>query len=98
MGGRAQIGVLALASVDEYRSGKIKRHELTRIDKENDRARHIAETGSHSGPAFFTYRAVKEIDDLVARLSAVAPDADFTASDGIRHSLWVVKKRPMSRP
>jgi uncharacterized protein (DUF1015 family) len=87
---RVQTGVLALASVDEYVSGKIKKHELTRVDKENDRARHIETTGSHSGPAFFTYRAVAEIDAFVGRECSRVPDADFVASDGIRHSLWAV--------
>jgi uncharacterized protein (DUF1015 family) len=89
---RAQTGVLALASVDEYVSGKIKKHELTRVDKENDRARHIETTGSHSGPAFFTYRAVPQIDAFVQRECAREPDADFVAADGIRHSLWAVSE------
>lgn len=92
MGGRSQTGVLALASVDEYVSGKIKKHELTRVDKENDRARHIEVTGSHSGPAFFTYRAVAEIDAFVDAWCARTPEADFTAQDGIRHSLWAVSE------
>jgi uncharacterized protein (DUF1015 family) len=89
---REQTGVLALASVDEYVAGRIKKHELTRVDKENDRARHIEVSGSHSGPAFFTYRAVAEIDAFVKKACQAAPDADFTAKDGIRHSLWVVSE------
>ncbi len=89
---RAQTGVLALAAVDEYQEGKIKKHELTRIDKENDRARHIEVTGSHSGPAFFTYRAVAEIDRFVEKACERSPAADFTAPDGIRHSLWVISE------
>jgi uncharacterized protein (DUF1015 family) len=90
---RFQTGVLSLVSVDEYRSGDIRRHELTRTDKEDDRARHIQATGSHSGPAFLAYRPVAEIDALVAALCAAAPDEDFTAEDGVRHSLWALRDR-----
>jgi uncharacterized protein (DUF1015 family) len=93
MGSRTQTGILALASVDEYQRGIIKKHELTRVDKEQDRARHIEVTRSHSGPAFFAYRAVKEIDDFVSARSSEKPEASYTATDGVVHTIWVISEK-----
>jgi len=90
---RSQTGVLSLVSVDEYRAGAIRRHELTRVDKEDDRARHIEATRSHSGPAFLAYRPVPEIKAVLDAACARPPAADFRASDGVRHALW-----PISEP
>jgi uncharacterized protein (DUF1015 family) len=87
---RAQTGVLSLVSVDEYRSGLIRRHELTRVDKEDDRARHIEATGSHSGPAFLAYKPVPAIRKILESVTDGAPSASFRAGDGVRHSLWPV--------
>jgi uncharacterized protein (DUF1015 family) len=87
---RAQTGLLSLVSVDEYRSGAIRRHELTRVDKEDDRARHIEATGSHSGPAFLAYRPVPAIRRILESIAAAPPSADFRADDGVGHSLWPV--------
>ena len=88
MNGRAQTGVLGAASAEEYRSGIIKKHEKTRQDKEDDRTRHVMELRSHTGPAFFTYRDREEIDALIDRETAKKPLFDFTAPDGIQHTLW----------
>ncbi|WP_294435738.1 DUF1015 family protein [uncultured Victivallis sp.] len=88
MNGRAQTGVLGAASAEEYRSGVIKKHEKTRQDKEDDRTRHVMELRSHTGPAFFTYRDQKEIDALIDEETAREPLFDFTAPDGVRHTLW----------
>ncbi|MDD3886835.1 MAG: DUF1015 domain-containing protein, partial [Victivallaceae bacterium] len=90
MGDHVQTGILGAASADEYRRGIIKKHEKTRQDKEDDRTRHVMELRSHTGPAFFTYRDNRDIDGLVAAETAKAPLFNFTAADGIRHTLWRV--------
>jgi len=91
MGDHVQTGVVAGASVDEYEADLIKKHENTRRVKEDDRTRHIEATNANTGPVFLTYHARPEIDRLVERLCAAAPEYDFTAPDGIRHTLWVVE-------
>jgi uncharacterized protein (DUF1015 family) len=90
MGAHQQIGLVAAASCAEYLSGIIKKHELTRIDKEDDRVRHIETLNSQTGPVFLTYRAVPAIDALVANRTAQPPEIDFTAADGVRHSAWSI--------
>jgi uncharacterized protein (DUF1015 family) len=90
MGKHAQTGLVGVASCEEYLKGTIKKHELTRIDKENDRVRHIETLNSQTGPVFLAYRAVREVDDLFARKTAQSPQIDFTAPDGVRHSAWVI--------
>ncbi len=90
MGNHVQTGIVAGASVDEYEEGRIKKHENTRRAKEDDRTRHIEATNANTGPVFLTYRAERQIDDLVVRLTSAPAAYDFTADDGIRHSLWVV--------
>ena len=96
MGDHTQTGVVAGASVVEYESDVIKKHEHTRRKKEDDRTRHVDTLNAHTGPVFLTYRARPEIDDLVRRLTSVAPTYDFVAADGIQHTLWVVG-RPVDR-
>jgi uncharacterized protein (DUF1015 family) len=86
----AQVGLMAGASAAEYEADLIKKHELTRADKEADRTRHVEELNANAGPVFLTYRAVPGIDEQVGRLTARAPAADFVADDGIGHTLWVV--------
>jgi uncharacterized protein (DUF1015 family) len=90
MGRHSQVGLVAAASCEEYLRGTIKKHELTRPDKENDRVRHIETLGSQTGPVFLTYRATPAVDDFVAQKTAQAPDVDFTAKDGVRHTAWVI--------
>jgi uncharacterized protein (DUF1015 family) len=90
MGGHAQVGLVAVADCAEYLAGIIKQHELTRVDKEDDRVRHIEALDSQTGPVFLTYRAVPELDTLFARLVTGTPAVDFTAADGVRHTAWVV--------
>ena len=90
MGTHTQIGLVAAASCEEYLEGTIKKHELTRPDKEDDRVRHIETLGSQTGPVFLTYRATVAVDALVNRKIVELPDIDFTALDGVRHSAWVV--------
>jgi uncharacterized protein (DUF1015 family) len=93
MGKHTQTGLVAVASVSAYERGDIRRHEFTRPDKEDDRVRQIDALNAQTGPVFLTYRHTAEVDALVARLTAVAPDVDQTADDGVRHSLWVVRER-----
>lgn len=90
MGSHKQIGLVAGASVEEYDNDLIKKHELTRIDKENDRVKHILSLGAQTGPVFLTYTASNEIDTLINNLIKNDPEYDFASNDGIRHTLWVV--------
>jgi len=90
MGTHSQVGIVAVASCQEYLAGTIKKHELTRIDKEDDRVRHIETLASQTGPVFLTYRASVSIDALVNRRLLEQPDIDFVAPDGVRHTSWVI--------
>ena len=88
MNGRSQTGVIGAASAEEYKAGIIKKHEKTRQDKEDDRTRHVMTLRSHTGPAFFTYRAVDSINDLIRSECKNAPCFDFVSPDGIQHTVW----------
>ena len=90
MGAHVQSGLVACASVEEYQRGAIKKHELTRADKEDDRTRHVDELGGNDEPVFLTYRADKGIDALVGNVAAGPAEYDFTTEDGIGHTFWVV--------
>lgn len=86
--GHAQLGVVAGSSVDDYGSGRIKRHELTRPEKEDDRVRHIDEVGAHCGPVLLAHRPDAAIDAVLSGATSRDPQSDFTADDGVRHTLW----------
>jgi uncharacterized protein (DUF1015 family) len=88
MGRHAQTGLVAVASCEDYQRGIIKKHELTRPDKEDDRVRHMEALNSQTGPVFLTYQASPEMDDYVGEKILKKPDIDFTAKDGVRHSSW----------
>ncbi|OPY12991.1 MAG: hypothetical protein A4E66_00955 [Syntrophus sp. PtaB.Bin001] len=90
MGDHEQTGIVGCASVSEYESGKIKKHELTRADKELERTRHVDTVNAQTGPVFLTYRSTEQIDRLVEGFKAEVPEYDFTADDGIVHTAWVV--------
>lgn len=90
MDGRAQTGLVGLAAVDEYLSGVIRKHELTRAEKEADRIRHVDACNAHSSPVFLTYRHRPALDVVVARVTAGMPAYDFVADDGVRHELWLL--------
>jgi len=92
MGRHSQIGLAAAASCEEYLRGIIKKHELTRPDKEDDRVRHIETLNSQTGPVFLTYQAVAEMDDYVHDRTKKTPDVDFTAKDSVRHSSWTISE------
>jgi len=91
MGQHSQVGVVAAASCEDYLRGVIKKHELTRPDKEDDRVRHIETLNSQTGPAFLTYRADPGIDEFVSRATGEIPEIDFTAADRVRHTAWVLE-------
>lgn len=91
MGKHTQTGLVAAASIAEYDTNRIRKHEHTQPDKENDRVRQIDALNAQTGPVMIAYPSAREVDDILARCSAGAPDADATAEDGIRHSLWVVR-------
>ena len=92
MGNHTQTGWVAVASCEEYLANIIKKHELTRPDKEDDRVRHIETLNAQTGPVFLTYRAAAALDDLMRESCAAAPEIDFTAKDGVRHSAWVIRE------
>ncbi len=91
MEGRTQYGIVGCASVDDYLNGVIKKHELTRSDKEEDRMKHVRITDANMEPVFFAYPAVKEIDQLVSAIvTSRKPEYDFVANDGFGHHFWLV--------
>ena len=102
MGAHEQTGVAGCFSVDEYEADVIRKHEQTRKDKEDDRTRHILDLGAQTGPVFLTYPASAAVDAAVARTTAGAPLFDFTAVDGVQHTVWRVAdgdgSRRSSRP
>ena len=91
MNGRAQIGIVGCTAVDDYLGNRIKKHELTRADKEQDRINHVDFCNANTGPIFLTYRAKEAIDEMVAGVMAKKePVYDFTSEDGITHTVWVI--------
>lgn len=90
MGEHRQIGLVAAASVPDYDTNRIRKHEFTRPDKEDDRVRQIDTLNAQTGPVFLTYRHHATIDALVERITAAAPEVDITADDGVRHAIWPV--------
>jgi uncharacterized protein (DUF1015 family) len=91
MGTHLQVGLVAAASVAEYDEGEIRRHELTRADKEDDRTRHIDALGGNDEPVFLTYRADGRIDALVEKVVRSEAAYDFTSEDGVGHTFWVMR-------
>ena len=94
MAGRAQTGIVAVFDTEDYLAGVLKQHEKTRQDKEDDRTNHIRILGAQTGPAFLTYRDGnpygKAIAEIVAAACREAPLYDFTADDGIQHTVWKI--------
>lgn len=96
MNGHTQYGLMACAYVPDYLEGRIKIHELTRAAKEQDRIRHVNYTNANTGPVFLTYRAQAEIDAYIKHFTMTnRPVYDFTADDGIHHTLWVISERQL---
>lgn len=93
MNGKTQYGLVGAAAVDDYLNGVIKKHELTRPDKERDRMEHVKVNDANMEPVFFTYPAVDEIDKIVQQVvNNKDPEYDFIADDGFGHHFWVVEE------
>ena len=91
MNGKTQFGLVLCAFVDDYMNGVIKKHELTRKDKEEDRMKHVRVNDANIEPVFFAYPDNECLDAVVAKYTAEEPEYDFTAAlDGFRHRLWIV--------
>ena len=91
MNGRTQYGLVVAANVEDYLSGVIKKHELTRRDKEEDRMKHVRNSNANIEPVFFSYPDNEELDGIVARVAREkAPEYDFVAPDGFGHHFWVI--------
>ena len=92
MGGRTQYGLVGCAGVEDYMSGVIKKHELTRPDKEEDRMKHVRITNANMEPVFFAYPSVTEIDKIIETVvNDQDAEYDFTNEDDIGHHFWVIK-------
>lgn len=90
MDGRTQTGIVGGASIDDYFNNVIKKHELTRPDKEEDRMNHVRVANINAEPVFFAYPNMKALDEVVNKITASKPENDFTTEDKIRHEFWVV--------
>jgi uncharacterized protein (DUF1015 family) len=90
MGDVVQTGLVACASVDDYRTGVIKKHELTRPDKEEDRVKHIDYLNANDEPVFYTYKSDPVINGIMADITGGEPVYDFTTDDGVTHTVWLV--------
>lgn len=90
MGKTVQTGVVGCASVDDYINGVIKRHELTRADKEEDRIRHVDTCDANTGPIFLAYRQSDEINGIIDKYTALAPEYDFVSDGDVRNEVWVI--------
>lgn len=91
--GHSQTGIVAVCSVDEYEQGVIKRHELTREEKERDRIEHIGALGCQTGPIFLAYRDQPVLDMIVGAAKTSTPLYAFTDEDGVRQTVWEVVRR-----
>ena len=90
MKGRSQVGLVGCASIDDYTNNIIKKHELTREDKEIDRINHVYKSDAHTGPIFLTYRANKNISNIINEWMKKEPVYDFKSEDGVSHTIWII--------
>jgi len=91
MNGKTQYGLVVCASVEDYLKGNIKKHELTRRDKEKDRMKHVRVNNANIEPVFFAYPAQAEIDAIVAKYTSQPAEYDFVSSDGFGHHFWLIQ-------
>ncbi|RLD94666.1 MAG: DUF1015 domain-containing protein [Bacteroidetes bacterium] len=96
MFGKTQYGIVACAAVDDYLDDIIKKHELTRPDKEQDRMNHIRVTNFNAEPVFFAYPDHAELDTIVEKVVSDEADYDFTTDDGVGHHFWVISDRAVN--
>jgi len=98
MDGRTQYGIVGCAHIDDYMNNNIKKHELTRKDKEEDRMIHVRITNANVEPVFFSYPANKKIDAIVEKIvKEQAPEYDFVADEGFGHHFWVINDANINR-
>ena len=90
MDGRTQYGFVVAASVDDYMNGRIKKHELTRRDKEEDRMKHVRNNRANVEPVFFTFPDNDSLEQILKQETAKKPTYDFVADDGFGHTFWVI--------
>lgn len=93
MNGKRQYGLVACCHFEDYLSGKIKKHELTRADKEEDRMKHVRAQSANLEPVFFAYPERKDMNAIVERIVKGAPEYDFVSEDGVGHTLWLVSDK-----
>lgn len=96
MNGRTQYGIVVAANVDDYMNGVIKKHELTRRDKEEDRMKHVRCQNANIEPVFFAFPDNKDLEEVIKTVTAAEPEYDFTAPDGFGHHFWVVDNETMT--
>lgn len=90
MGAHQQVGLVAVASVKDYDSNRIRKHEFTRPDKEDDRVRQIDALNAQTGPVFLTYHHDAQVDAIMERVMQKASEYDLTADDGVQHTIWLI--------
>lgn len=90
MDGRTQYGIVVAANVDDYMEGRIKKHELTRRDKEEDRMKHVRVNNANIEPVFFAFPDYEALQAVIDKVTAGKPEYDFTAPDGFGHHFWVI--------
>lgn len=95
MDGRTQYGFVVAANVEDYMTGKIKKHELTRRDKEEDRMKHVRINNANIEPVFFAFPDNSLLQDIIAEVTAGEPEYDFVAPDGFGHHFWVISDKKM---
>jgi uncharacterized protein (DUF1015 family) len=92
LGGHVQTGLVACAAVADYDANRIRRHELTRPDKEDDRVRQIEALNAQTGPVLLAYPEAVQVDEILMQASSPMPEADVTADDGVRHTIWTIRE------
>ena len=95
MNGRTQYGIVLAANVEDYMTGKIKKHELTRRDKEEDRMKHVGINNANIEPVFFAFPDNKVLDEVIKTVTKEKPEYDFVAEDGFGHHFWVISDEKM---
>lgn len=89
MDGRSQTGIVGCPSIDDYLENRIKKHELTRADKEADRIRHVDTCSAQTGPIFLAYKDSETLNEIIVGQTSKSPLYDFVSEDGVRHTVWI---------
>jgi len=97
MNGKTQYGLVVGASVEDYMTGKIKKHVLTRRDKEEDRMKHVRVTNANMEPVFFAYPDNPALEAIVTSVTAQQPEYDFVSVDGVGHHFWLIQEEDVIR-